>query len=400
VAGRGHVARKQTSKGPRYYPVLELPPVVDPETGELKRRQRWHPGHSSRKAADKELTRILGQLDQGIYVEPSKLTVKDYLTGWLDGMAGKAEPNTLENWRNYARAQVYPRLGHLRLRDLTATRLAAFYAALADHGRRDGKGGLAPKTVKNIHGLLHRALSDAVEQSLVPRNEAALKSARPAKVPKVERRVWAPEALRWFLGAMAADRLAALWHLDCTTGLRRSELLGLPWDGGLDLEAGELAVVQRLILVNHRPVIRRGTKTPKSARRISLDPVTVAMLRAHRRAQATERLAWGPAWQDHGLVFCREDGTPLYPNWVTARFERLATEAGLPRLTLHGLRHSYATAGLAAGVDMKVMSERLGHASTAITADLYTHVLPTMDAAAAARVAGLILGAASGGERS
>ncbi len=363
MAGRGHVARKQTSKGPRYYPVLELPPVVDPETGELKRRQRWHPGHSSRKAADKELTRILGQLDQGIYVEPSKLTVKDYLTGWLDGMAGKAEPNTLENWRNYARAQVYPRLGHLRLRDLTATRLAAFYAALADHGRRDGKGGLAPKTVKNIHGLLHRALSDAVEQSLVPRNEAALKSARPAKVPKVERRVWAPEALRWFLGAMAADRLAALWHLDCTTGLRRSELLGLPWDGGLDLEAGELAVVQRLILVNHRPVIRRGTKTPKSARRM-------------------------------------EDGTPLYPNWVTARFERLATEAGLPRLTLHGLRHSYATAGLAAGVDMKVMSERLGHASTAITADLYTHVLPTMDAAAAARVAGLILGAASGGERS
>jgi integrase len=395
MAGRGHVARKQTSKGVRYYPVVELPPVVDPATGRLKRRQQWHPGYSARKAADKELTRILGQLDHGVYVEPSKLTVETYLKGWLEGMTGKVEPNTLENWGNYARAQVYPRIGHVRLHDLTAARLAAFYGELADRGRRDGKGGLAPKTVKNIHGLLHRALADAVEQALVSRNEAALSSARPAKVPKVERRVWAPEVLRRFLEGMVTDRLAALWHLDCTTGLRRSELLGLPWSA-LDLDRSELAVVQRLILVNHRPVIRRGTKTPKSARRISLDPVTVAILKAHRRAQAAERLAWGPAWRDHGLVFAHEDGTPLYPNWVTERFERLATDAGLPRLTLHGLRHSYATAGLAAGVDVKVMSERLGHASTGLTADLYQHVLPAMDAAAAARVAGLILGAASG----
>lgn len=391
MAGRGHVARKQTKQGTRYYPVIELPPVVDQETGRLKRRQRWHPGHSARKAADKELTRILGQLDHGVYVEPSKLTVRGYLEGWLKGMAGKVEPNTLENWGNYASAQVYPGIGHVRLHDLTAARLAAFYAALADHGRRDGKGGLAPKTVKNIHGLIHRALGDAVEQALVSRNEAALKSAKPARVPRIERRVWEPVALRRFLEAMVADRLAALWQLDCTTGLRRSELLGLPWTA-VDLERGELAVVQRLILVKHRPVIRPGTKTPKSARRISLDPVTVAMLRAHRKAQATERLAWGPAWRDHGLVFCHEDGTPLYPNWVTERFERLATDAGLPRLTLHGLRHSYATAGLVGGVNVKVMSERLGHANTAITMDLYQHVLPAMDAEAAATVAGLIRG--------
>jgi integrase len=393
MAGRGHVAKKQTSKGPRYYPVVELPPVVDPATGKLRRRQKWHPGHSARKAADRELTRLLSQLDQGAYVEPSKLTVRAFLEGWLRGMKGKVEPNTLENWEDYARAQVYPGLGHLRLRDLSAARLSTYYADLADHGRRDGKGGLKPKTVKNIHGVLHRALSDAVEQGLVSRNEAALSSAKPARVPRTERRVWDPEALRRFLEAMAADRLAALWHLSSTTGLRRSELLGLPWEGGLDLDAGELAVLQRLILVNHRPVIRRGTKTPKSARRIALDPVTVSLLKGHRKAQAAERLAWGPAWRDHGLVFCHEDGTPLYPNWVTERFERLATDAGLPRLTLHGLRHSYATAGLAAGVDLKVMSARLGHANIAITADLYTHVLPTMDAAAAASVADVILGA-------
>ncbi len=387
MAGRGHVAKKLTKDGPRYYPVVELPrdPVTD------KRRQKWHPGHTSRKAADRELTRLLAQLDRGVYVEPTRLTVRSYLDRWLDGMAGKVEPNTLEIWRAYHRAQIAPRIGDLRLQQLTAGALAAFYTGLAVDGRRDGQG-LAPKTVKNVHGLLHRALQDAVDQDLVPRNVAALKAARPAKVPKAKRPVWAPEDLRRFLEAMAADRLAALWHLDATTGLRRSELLGLPWDEGLDLEAGELAVVQRLVMIGGKPAIRRGTKTPKSARRIALDPATAAMLKAHRKAQATERLRWGPAWQDHGLVFCREDGTPLRPTWVTKAFERLAADAGLPSLTLHGLRHSYATAGLAAGVPVKVMSERLGHANTAITSDLYQHVLPAMDADAAAAVAGVIRG--------
>src|SRR6266508_2622607 len=354
MSGRGHVARKQTSQGPRYYPVIELP--HDPATG--KRRQRWHPAHTSRRAADRELVRLLGQLDRGAYVEPSRLTVRAYLEVWLAGMAGKVEPNTLEVWTVYARAHVDPAIGHVLVQQLTATHLAAFYAGLADHGRRDGKG-LAPKTVKNVHGLLHRALSDAVEQDLVA-------------------------------------RLAALRQLDCTTALRRSELIGLPWTP-LDLGAGELAVVQRLIVVARKPEVRLGTKTPKSARRISIDPATVAILRAHRKAQATERLAWGPAWTDHGLVFTREDGTPLRPRQVARMFDRLVDAAGLPPLTMHGLRHSYATAGLAGGVDLKVMSERLGHANVAITADLYTHVLPAMDAAAAATVAGLILGADSAG---
>jgi integrase len=392
VAGRGHVARKQTRSGTRYYPVVELP--RDPVTH--KRRQRWHPGHSARKPAERELTRLLAALDRGVYIEPSKLTVQSYLERWLIEVRGKIEDNTLENYEDYARAQVYPGIGHVPLQQLTAGQLRAFYVALADHGRRDGKGGLAPKTVKNVHGLIHRALEDAVQQDLVARNVASLKAARPDTVPKPKRAVWSPEQLRRFLEHLAADRLAALWHLDCTTGLRRSELLGLPWDEGLDLKAGELAVVQRLILVNHRPQIRRGTKTPKSARRIALDAGTVEVLKAHRARQAAERLAWGPTYTDHGLVFAHEDGTPLYPNWVTNRFKSLAAdfaaEAGLPPIKLHGVRHSYATAGLAVGVPVKVMSERLGHATTAITSDLYQHVLPAMDAAAADAVAGLILG--------
>jgi integrase len=393
MSSRGHIARKQTGRGPRYYPVVELP--RDPVTG--KRRQRWHPGKTSKNAANAELTRILGALDSGGYVEPSEQTVRDFLLDeFLPGMRGKLEPNTYDVWADYIRGYILPGIGEIRLQDLGPGHLRRLYTDLADHGRRrDGKG-LAPATVRYTHTIVHRALADAVELGYVVRNVAGLKAARPPAVPKVERRVWAPEQLRKFLTAMAAHRFAVLWHLDCTTGLRRSELLGLPWTA-LDLEAGELAVVQRLVRVNRKWEIRRGTKTAKSARRIALDPATVAMLRAHRKTQATERLAWGPAWQDNGLVFCREDGSLLRPDTVTETFKRLAAEAGLPELTFHGLRHSHATAGLATGVPVKVMSERLGHATTAITSDLYQHVLPAMDAAAAAAIAARILGESSAG---
>jgi integrase len=327
---------------------------------------------------------------------PTDRTVAQQLQEHLETLRGNIEPNTLETYRHFARAYITPALGTVKLQDLTAGTLKGFYNRLAESGRRRDGGPLAAKTVKHVHGVIYGMLASAVEQGILTRNVAALRAARPAKVPRVERRVWEPEALRRFLEVMAADRLAALWQLDATTGLRRGELLGLSWSA-LDLDSGSLAVVQRLIMVDGKPEIRLGTKTPKSARRIALDPATVAALRAHKRRQLEERLAWGEAWQDHGLVFTREDGTPLRPAFVSKAFARLATSAGLPSLTLHGLRHSYATAGLAAGVPVKVMSERLGHANTAITSDLYQHVLPAMDAAAAATVAGLILGSGDAG---
>jgi integrase len=124
--------------------------------------------------------------------------------------------------------------------------------------------------------------------------------------------VWEPEDLRAFLDAMATHRPGALWLLDWTTGLRRSELLGLPWRA-VDLDKGEVSVAQRLVVVAGRPEVRLGTKTRRSARRIALDPATVAALKAHRARQLAERLAWGSAWVDTGLVFTREDGTPLRP---------------------------------------------------------------------------------------
>ena len=149
--------------------------------------------------------------------------------------------------------------------------------------------------------------------------------------------------------------------------------------------------MQRLVTIAGKPTIRLGTKSPAGRRSIALDPATVAAVKAHHVRQLQERLAGGAGWQDHGLVFTREDGTPLRPTQLTRMFARRAREAGLPDLTLHGLRHTYVTASLQADIPPKVVSQRLGHANTAITSDLYQHVLKAMDAEAANTVARLIL---------
>jgi integrase len=160
-----------------------------------------------------------------------------------------------------------------------------------------------------------------------------------------------------------------------TTGMRRGEVVGLRWQD-VDFDGRCLFVVQQITDVGGRLVV--GTpKTRRGARVVPFDDHTVGRLRAHHEIQALERVAWGSAWHDSGLVFTREDGRPLRPEYVTRHFQRLAAEAGLPVIRLHDPRHTNASIAFAAGVDIKVVSERLGHSTIAITADLYTHVKAT-----------------------
>jgi integrase len=173
--------------------------------------------------------------------------------------------------------------------------------------------------------------------------------------------------------------------------MRRGEVLGLAWKQ-VDFTNARLAVVQSLSVVNYHDVRLIQPKTTKGRRSIALDPSTLAALQAHRVCQLEERLQWGEAWHDSGHVFTRENGTTIHPQRMSTWFERLARDAGLPRIRLHDLRHSYATAALAAGIPAKVVSERLGHASVMITLDTYSHVLPSMQEDAANSVAKLILG--------
>jgi integrase len=319
------------------------------------------------------------------------LVLAGHFIEWLPTLDARA--STRDSYeRNIAR-HVTPTLGAIKLQALTADRLTRFYRELSSSGHRYGKRGLSPKTVRNIHGTLHKALKDARKWGYLARNPAD--DADPPKVRSVkarsrERSAWSPEQLRAFLHSVREDRLYGAWMLVATTGLRRGEIMGLRWKD-IDLDKRELTIEEPRVVINYK-VVESDPKTEAGARRIALDPATVTALKAWKRAQAKERLAVGPGYVDSGLMFTLPDGSGIHPQRFSAWFGQRARTAGLPRIRLHDVRHSYATAGLAAGVDIKVMSERLGHANVAITQDLYRHVLREMDESAAMTVAAAILG--------
>jgi integrase len=365
---------------------------LDPAT--RKRRRIVRSGISGYQEARRLLRRLLTELEEQTYVAPSDVSVADYLEAWLLGHSMVAAENTLEVYAVQVRAYVNPYLGATPLQDLTPTDLDTLYAALLERGRRDG-GGLSRKTVRNVYVMLHRALEDAVAADRIKRNPAARTkppTAQKSRKPAAERTTWNRAEAQAFLTFVADDRLRALYTLELTTGLRRSEILGLPW-AHVDLEDGHLAVVQALVEVDSQPKLKPVPKTAHSRRRLAIDAETIRVMRDHRRAQLEERLRQGDAYQDTGLTFSRQDGTPIRPSWLSRTFARLAAEAGLPDLSprpFHGLRHTYATLALEAGVPIEVVSTRLGHASIAITADIYQHVRPRLDRDAAEAVAALI----------
>jgi integrase len=371
-------------RGSTYTYWLDLPP--DPVTG--KRRQKTKGGFRTKRECQAALNEAIMAMQTGTYVEASKRTVRSFLLDeWLpDREPPKLRATTYANYQTQIKTHVLPALGSVELQRLSPTQLNTFYRALLAGGRRDGQG-LAPKTVKNIHAIMHRALKDAVRWGYVVRNVAD--AVEPPKGHSPEMQVWTPEQLRIFLAHARTDRLYAAWLLVATTGMRRGELAGLRW-ADVDLDGGRVSPRRPRVVVNYTVEVSEP-KTAKGRRSLALDAGTVAALRNHRRRQAEDRAVVGALWQDSGLVFTRPDGAPIHPDLISDWFERLAREAGLPKIRLHDVRHSYASAALAAGIPAKIVSERLGHATIAITMDTYSHVLPGLDEEAAETVARLIL---------
>jgi integrase len=363
--------------------VIDLAP--DPASG--KRRQRWKGGFRTRKEAEAALRSFAVAADEGRVVERSKRTVAEYLGEWLVALRPRVRPTTLASYE-VAVGRVVREIGQVPLQALTPLQVETLYADLSARGGRGGRA-LSPKTVRNCHIVLRKALADAERLGLVVRNVAAV--ARPPAVRRVEQQTWGASELRRFLSAIAGDRLEAAFVVLATTGMRRGEVLGLRW-ADIDLSARRCSIVQTLTTVNNR-LLFTAPKTAKSRRRVTLDAHTIASLRDHRRRQAEERLAVGELWDaTSGLVFTDEIGGPLHPDGFTRSFNRLARAAGLPRVRLHDLRHSYATLALESGVHPKVVSERLGHATVGITLDLYSHVVEGLDAEAADTVADRLFG--------
>jgi integrase len=359
-----------------------LGPVV------LERRQRSGGSFKLRRDAEAAASELDVSRQQGAYVPPSRLTLREYLCDrWLPAVEHTVKPSTYASYRAEVELHLVPKLGHVRLRDLGPEHLNKAYGELLRDGRRNGEGGLSPRSVQYTHIVASRALSDAVRWRLVVRNVA--KDADPPKPARKAAKFWTPAELRAFVEYDPDDRLQAFWVLAATTGARRSELCGLGWPT-LDLEAGRMTITRTLVVVDSEPTFGEP-KTRASRRTVTLDPQTVAALRQHRARQLRERLELGVPGDD-GLVFTGLHGGPLDPRVVSRMFQQRARRAGLPPLSFHGLRHSFAAAAIAAGESHKVVQERLGHSSPTVTLGIYSHVSAEAEEAAAHRIASRILG--------
>lgn len=249
--------------------------------------------------------------------------------------------------------------------------------------------GLAPKTVRNVHASLHRALVDAVAWKYLTDNPAG--RVKPPRRPRTRRQVWKPEEIRTFLASVRHDRFAALFLLELTTGIRRGQVCGLKWDA-VDLDTGDITVHNNRVVVGGEARDKPGGKTRNADKTISIDRATVDALRRWRKTQDEERAFFGDAYHPGDYVFTYQDGRPLHPDSIRQRFDRLAAAAGLSRITFHDLRHSYATGALRAGVNPKVISERIRHANVGFFLETYAHVLANDDREAAEQAAGFLLG--------
>jgi integrase len=216
----------------------------------------------------------------------------------------------------------------------------------AEAARRTLPPGLEPKTVVNTHLMLHRAWEDFAAWGWAKRN--VVSDARPPRVPRKGRKVWTVAQLQTFLQHARSDRFFALWVLEATSGMRRCERAGARRDL-LDLGAGTLAIEVTRVVVDGR-VVESDGKTENAQHVLALDPFTLAALKEHVAMLDRERAEFGPDYQDHGVLFCWENGKPPHPDTITRRFKRLAAAAGLPEIDLHDVRHSYATAGQRRGV--------------------------------------------------
>jgi integrase len=304
---------------------------------------------------------------------------------WLDATRPTVKASTFKRYEDLVNLHLIPGLGRHRLAALRPDHLVQFYAAKLEQTNPKTLGGggtgrpYSASTVHHMHAALHRALDRAVVWGHVARNVAD--AVDPPRVPQREIEPPLVDALVRLMDTAhgSGDRLAALWTLAVYSGARQAEFLALRWTD-VDLDGGAMTI---------RRAMERGAKgraqvgevkTKNSRRTITLPTEAVAALRAHRLSQNEERLRLGPSWQDGDLVFPSTIGTPLDQRNVIRLFKGALRHAGLPESTrFHDLRHASASLALAAGVDLKVISQRLGHSTITITADLYTHVVRKLD---------------------
>lgn len=341
------------------------------------RRQRWIGSYDRKSEATDAKNKATQDKGRGELVDARRLTVAQFMDVWTAGFAQKVadrelKPSTARTYSDHVRLHIKPALGYLRLQQLETRHVNEFYRELAQKPGRKADSKLSVTSRRQVHVTLHAALSAAKRQHLIGYNPAEDAERPRQRHHKIDaEHVWTVEELQRFLASVDGDRLAVLWRLMGTTGLRRAEAMGLKWSD-VDLEAGTLRVRETRVSVAYE--VHEGD--PKSAagkRPMPLFPETAAALKAWKACQSAERLQWGKAWQDTGHVFTRENGEPWHPATVSKRFTSAVARADVPSIRLHDLRHGFATYHIAAGTQVKHLQKLMGHARIGVTLDVYVH---------------------------
>jgi len=358
----------------------------DPGTGKQVRRSVYG---KTQDEVRRKLKAATQAVDEGTYTEPSKLSLSAWLDIWVSEYLEGVKPRTADSYKSTCNNHLKPKLGAMKLDNLQSHTIQEFYNRLY---RGDGDAPLlSAKTLKNIHGVLHRALSQAVNIGYLRQNPAD--ACNLPKVQKKEIRPLEEAEITTFLEAVQGHRYAIVYMVTLFTGMRQGEVLGLTWDN-IDLDGG-------VITINKQLQRERGGAgeyhfvAPKNGKGRQITPPATALklLRAQRAKQNEWRLQAGQAWaNDTNLVFTDELGHNLSPQTVYLHFKKVAGAIGLPEARFHDLRHTYAVAALQSGIDVKTVQENLGHHTAAFTLDIYGHVTRKMAQDAADKMENFIKG--------
>jgi integrase len=404
---RGTIFRRGKAKN-RWAIVLDRGYIVDPETGKKKRSQTWVSFKGTKKQAEDKCNELVGQVNRNEFVEPSKMTVGQWLDQWLEvKVKPHRRPHTYKSYSTVVERHLKPALGHILLQQLQAIDIERFHARQAK---------LKASSRQTHQAVLSNALKSAAKARLVQRSVASDVEGKPKAQRTTDDLIaqcWSAEDARAFLVATKSEspQVQAFFATALDTGARKGELHGLRWED-VNLDAGTLRIVRQLYHPGKRKVGEDGevriepvfgdTKT-KKPRTIDLGPDTVRLLREHRRKQLEVKMKNRDIYRDHGLVFAcelrdprdpgRELGMALSNSTLGSTvFSRLTKAAGVKRIKFHGMRHTCATLMLGAGVPVKIVSERLGHSNVMITLNTYAHVLPGMQKEAASQLGALLHG--------
>lgn len=358
--------------------------VLDPSSG--RRRQFSKGGFPTKSAAQKHLNVVVGKVTEGGWQPDQAITVAQLLQEhWIPAQRARGlRPSTLAMYEGASSWYLIPTLGARKVAALTPADVSSLVEHMRTAKSASGRSGLSARTVQIAVSTLKSATSWANRNGLLGRDP--LVGIERPRLSQAAMKSWSEAQARDFLAAVKGGRLEAGWALLLTRGLRRGELAGLRWDA-IDLAEGTIQIVRSRVSVDGK-ALDSAPKTAAGRRTVPVDPQLVSLLRAHEKAQKTERLRAGEAWEGAGHVFTDELGRPYHPDYFGCWFEELVKSAGLPRIRLHDLRHTCFSLMLGRGVPAKVVQELAGHSSPAITLSMYAHTQPSM-----ARNAGAALSA-------